>query len=101
MPTVTIRNTARNLRFAFTTTPIGRGTIATPEMPARPMSLKAVEEAVEEAARIVSGGIYYNCDLWVGKKRVVSHNCNPISGLSDIRWIANKARNGGAEVVTE
>lgn len=97
--TARITARSRNLRFAFSTVPTGNGIeIATPEMPARSMSVKAVEDAIDDAARTVSGGTYYNARLWVGDAVVVGFCGCGASSLSDMRFILNAARNGGAVV---
>ena len=97
MLTITAR--ARNLRFAYSTTPTGNGIeIATPDMPTRTMTIKAVEEALDAAARNVSGGTYYNARLWVGDKPVTRHLGNGARSIADIRFILNCARDGGADV---
>jgi len=99
MLTTTITARARNLRFAYSTTPTGNGIeIAVPDMPASTMTLKAVEEAIESAARNVSGGTYYNARLWVGDKPVARYQNDGARTLSSIRYILNCARNGGADV---
>ena len=100
MPTTTITASTRNLRFAYSTT--GNGTeIAAPDMPAATMTLKAVEEAVEAAARNVSGGTYYNARLWVDGRIVTRFQGSGARLLTDIRFILNCARDGGADVETE
>ena len=95
----TINARARNLRFAYSTAPTGNGIeIAAPEMPAATMTFKAVEEAVEAAARNVGGGTYYNAALWIGDKRVTRFQGQGVQSLSDIRYVLNYARYGGANV---
>ena len=102
MPTTTITASARNLRFAYSTTPTGNGIeIAAPEMPAHCMSVKAVEEAVEAAARNVSGGTYYNARLWVDGRIVTRFQGCGARLLSDIQFVLACARDGGADVETE
>jgi hypothetical protein len=101
--TTEIRATASNLRFAYSTTPADGGGFFTtpPEVPARAMSVKAVEEAIEAAARNVSGGTYYTARLWVGDRIVTRFQGCGARTLADIRFILNCVRDGGAEVETE
>ncbi|MDB5057210.1 MAG: hypothetical protein JWO59_682 [Chloroflexi bacterium] len=76
MNTATITAKSRNLAFAFSTQPTGRGTeIALPAAPAPAAwgGPSAVARAMDESRKYLSGGEYYSTACFVGGRRILSY----------------------------